>query len=376
MGAMKKLLIVLLFLLLALPIASAAGSIASSQNTVELYDFYGQGCPHCANLHTFLESIKGNYPSLVVHEKEVYFNKTNQNLMQDMAKAYNTEVKGVPTVFIGNKVFAGFSDAIGQNIEAEIQRCTKEQCISPMERLSGNFTEPTPSITQTLTVGAVVSGAIVDSINPCEFAVLIILLSTILATGTRRKALLAGLAFSLAVFISYYLMGFGLYSAIQISGLAHWFYAVVSVLAIIVGLFNLKDYFWYGKWFVTEVPMKWRPRMKVLLKHVTSVPGAFAIGFLISLFLLPCTSGPYIAILGLLAKTTTRSHALLLLLLYNLIFILPMLIITFSISLGLTTTEKAEHWRTKKLKILHLIAGIIMVIIGIAMIAALLLGYV
>lgn len=116
--------------------------------------------------------------------------------------------------------------------------------------------------------------------------------------------------------------------------------------------------------------------MKVLLKHVTSVPGAFAIGFLISLFLLPCTSGPYVAILGLLAKTTTKNYAMLLLILYNFIFIIPMLIITFAIAFGYTTTEKAEHWRTNKLKVLHLIAGIIILLLGIVMLSAWLLGYV
>ena len=67
-----------------------------------------------------------------------------------------------------------------------------------------------------------------------------------------------------------------------------------------------------------EVPISWRPRLKAVIKGITSVPGAFLVGFVVSLFLLPCTSGPYIVILGLLAKTTTRNYALLLLLLYNL----------------------------------------------------------
>ena len=154
------------------------------------------------------------------------------------------------------------------------------------------------------------------------------------------------------------------------------FYTIVAALAILVGLFNLKDYLWYGKWFIMEVPRSWRPKMKAVLKGITSVPGAFLIGFVISLFLLPCTSGPYIVILGLLAKTATRSYAMGLLLLYNLIFVLPMLIITLLIYFGFTTTEKAEHWRTRKLKVLHLIAGVIMLLLGIGMFVAMGLGYV
>ena len=125
-----------------------------------------------------------------------------------------------------------------------------------------------------------------------------------------------------------------------------------------------------------EVPMKWRPRLKSLIKGVTSVPGAFLIGFAVSLFLLPCTSGPYIVILGLLAKTATKNFALGLLLLYNFVFILPMLIITFAVYFGFTTTEKAEKWRQSKLKVLHLIAGIILLLLGIGMFVAVGLGMV
>jgi len=84
--------------------------------------------------------------------------------------------------------------------------------------------------------------------------------------------------------------------------------------------------------------------MKTLIRGVTSVPGAFLIGFAVSLFLLPCTSGPYIVILGLLAHATEWGYAMALLVLYNFIFVLPMLIITGAIYFGFTTTEKAEEW--------------------------------
>ena len=99
------------------------------------------------------------------------------------------------------------------------------------------------------------------------------------------------------------------------------------------------------------------------------------IGFAISLFLLPCTSGPYIVILGLLAQATTRNYAMLLLIFYNLIFVLPMLVVTFLIYFGITTTEQAEQWRTKKLKVLHLISGVIMILLGTGMIVAVILGF-
>jgi len=82
-----------------------------------------------------------------------------------------------------------------------------------------------------------------------------------------------------------------------------------------------------------------------------------------------------IVILGLLAKAASRDYAILLLLIYNFIFILPMLIITLAVYFGFTTTQQAEEWRTKKLKTLHLIAGIIILILGILMLTSIYLGW-
>jgi cytochrome c biogenesis protein CcdA/glutaredoxin len=349
--------------------------------------FYGQGCPHCAKLESFLDDLSEQKSNIHVLKYETYFNRDNRELFAQLSKVYDSPIRGVPTTFIGDKVIVGFSNSIKETLEQEIRKCELDSCINPLEKVGDGGTQiigdssPTEdpgqtAFKRTVTIPAVIGAALVDAINPCAFAVLIILLTTILAASHRRKALLAGLAFTLAIFISYFLMGLGLYSAIQASGLTHIFFVIVAILAILVGLFNMKDYLWYGKWFVMEVPMKWRPRMKSLLRGVTSVPGAFFIGFVISLFLLPCTSGPYIAILGLLAQAVTRDYAIMLLFLYNLIFILPMLIITLAIYWGIATTEQAERWRTRRLRILHLISGLIIFVLGVGMVIALIMGWV
>ncbi|MDD4878481.1 MAG: cytochrome c biogenesis protein CcdA [Candidatus Nanoarchaeia archaeon] len=379
-----KLIMLLSLMLLSINLAAA------EDKHVDLIVFYGQGCPHCLSELSFLESIQDKYPSLHITEYEVYFNAENNALFHKISEAFNTEVHGVPTAFIDDKVIAGFSTSVGQAIEQEIQKCAKEGCVSPLEKIGQeepsdetvvSIGDISPSenpekteLKNKITLPALISAAAVDAINPCEFAVLIILLTTILAAGIKKRALYAGLAFTLSIFISYYLMGIGLYSAIQAAGLARGFYTAMAVLAIAIGLFNLKDYLWYGKWFIMEVPLTWRPKMKSLLRGITSVPGAFLIGFVISLFLLPCTSGPYIVILGLLAETTTRNHAMLLLLLYNFIFIIPMLGITLAIYFGFTTTEQAEEWRQKKLKYLHLATGAILLLLGIGMFIAMKMG--
>ena len=220
---------------------------------------------------------------------------------------------------------------------------------------------------ESLTIPLLIGAAVVDSINPCAFAVLLILMTTILASGTKKRALATGLAYSLSIFISYFLMGLGLYSVISTWGTTGIFIKVIGVVAIILGLFNLKDFFWYGKFFIMEVPMKWRPKMQALIKSISGPVSAFLIGFLVSLFLLPCTSGPYVVILGMLGHSETQIKAVLLLVLYNLIFVLPMVAITLGVYFGLSV-DKAEKTRQKHLKNLHLIAGLIMLAMGLALV--------
>jgi len=209
-----------------------------------------------------------------------------------------------------------------------------------------------------------VGAALVDAINPCAFAVLLLLMTTVLASNKKKKALFSGIAFSLSIFISYFLMGMGLYSVVANMETTMVFMKIIAVVAVILGFLNLKDFFWYGKGFLMEVPLRWRPRMKKFISSVTSPMGAFLVGFVVSLFLLPCTSGPYIVIIGMLGYKASYLKAIALLVLYNLIFVTPMIIITLLTYWGMDV-EKAKEKRNKNLRVLHLIAGLIMLGMGI-----------
>jgi len=97
-------------------------------HTVDMYVFYGQGCPHCARMIKFLDSIKGNYPNLNLQLKEVYGNQDNRELFQKFCEECNSTISGVPTTFIDGKMYVGFSNSIAEQIEAEIKRCSVEKC--------------------------------------------------------------------------------------------------------------------------------------------------------------------------------------------------------------------------------------------------------
>jgi cytochrome c biogenesis protein CcdA/thiol-disulfide isomerase/thioredoxin len=115
---------------------------------VEIYFFWGQGCPHCAQEKPFLEELKQKYPQLEVKEFEVYFNRENQELFQKVAQAYNTQPEGVPMTFIGKDAFIGFAIRNGRGVtfdpkegkekdlEEVIQKCLQTSCPSPGEILA------------------------------------------------------------------------------------------------------------------------------------------------------------------------------------------------------------------------------------------------
>lgn len=331
--------------------------VLAEDNKAILY--YGNGCPHCAEVEQF---IQNNSFNIEIEQKEIYQNQANAKEFNQVCSEEGIGLmdRGVPFLYSEEQCFVG-----DKQIISYLQEYNK---LSKTNSLNGDAAGIKESFSESLTIPILIGAALVDSINPCEFAVLLILMATILAAGNKKRALFSGIAYSISIFISYFLMGLGLYSVISSIGTPTLFIKIIGFIAVIIGILNLKDYFWYGKFFVMEVPLSWRPKLKALVKSITGPISAFLIGFLVSLFLLPCTSGPYIVILGMLGHGETFIKAVLLLLLYNLIFILPMLVITIGVYFGMNVA-KAEETRTKNLRLLHLIAGIIMVIMGVILIS-------
>jgi len=181
----------------------------------------------------------------------------------------------------------------------------------------------------------------------------------------RRRAFLSGMAFIASVFISYYVLGFGLFAAVSSTEVSSQILLALGIFIIFLGAWNFKDYCCYEIGCNVEIPRSWRPRLKSLLGAVTSPWGAFAAGFLVCLFELPCTGGPYLFILGLLADRNTRTEAAFLLLYYNFIFVLPLIIINCMVFWGAAMLEKVGAWKEKYIRHLHLFAGLVLITLGV-----------
>lgn len=238
-----------------------------AEQTTCVYFFYGDGCQHCAKVEPLISKLEiQSHYAVKIHKFEIYNNRSNMVLLNQFFDSYNIQDadRGVPVVFIGNRYLIG-SKPILENLESAI----KDNLGSDCPRLNGqNATGATGSTSpleklSSLSLLTIIGAALADSINPCAIAVLLILLGALIASGDKKRALREGLAFTLSIYIVYFLFGLGLFSALQLSGLSFWFYKIIGILAIVIGLANIKDFFRYGACgFVCEIPRSWRPKLK------------------------------------------------------------------------------------------------------------------
>lgn len=224
----------------------------------------------------------------------------------------------------------------------------------------------------------IVAAALVDSINPCVFGVLIFLLAYMTKIfKDKKRMLLAGLIYVVAVYTTYFLLGVGLFTLALTAGLAKKFYWVAASVAVVAGLFEIKDYFWYGKGFSLQLLpgsaeriKKYAAMMEELeAKHpALSLLVAALLGIFVVFVELPCTGAPYLAILGMLS-TGDYTTGIPLLLLYNLVFILPLFIIIGMVYVG-HTSKTLEKWRKENRGLMRLGIGLFLLLLGLYMVWA------
>ncbi len=236
---------------------------------------------------------------------------------------------------------------------------------SPQEGISPK--EPEQTADTELTLAKVLSLAAIDAINPCALAVLVLMLIAILSynPGKKKKLLLAGLAFVVSVFVMYLIYGLVIIKSFQLiqalTSIRIWLYKILGLVAVVLGVLKLRDF------VCAKSVCKMNPRVNKIVSKITSPRGAFLVGAFVTIFLLPCTIGPYIICGGILSAKYLL-EALPYLLAYNLVFILPMLAVVLIIYLGLSKVEDISAWQAKHMKYLDLVAGLIILLLGIAMI--------
>ena len=192
----------------------------------------------------------------------------------------------------------------------------------------------------------------------------------------RKQILFSAGAFILAVIVMYMIYGFLIIKAFQflqsITVFKVYLYKGLGVVAFLLGILEIKDYFKYKPGGVgTEMPLFLRPKVQNIISKMTSPIGAFGLGLFVTVFLLPCTIGPYV-ILGGMLSTLDYLKASPYLLVYNFIFVIPMIAISLAVFFGTKNIQDISNWKDTNVRRFHLISGILMSILGIVMFLGLL----
>lgn len=371
-----------------------------AENKVDLYLFYSKSCPHCRAERLFLSSIKDDYPELRIHEYEIS-DRENAILLNKMCEAYNTKPLGVPMTFIGDRYIIGFGDrwTTGKEIENAIKECIKRKCVDPGNKIGLNVTTTTSETKSTRVttipshknvsyvvdvpligkvnvskIGLPIFTIIIaglDGFNPCALWVLCFLLTLLIYAKSRKKMLLIGSIFVFASGFVYFLFMTAWLNFFLLIGYVNLLRIIIAIMAIAAGIINIKDFFFFKKGLSLTIPEWAKPRlfkkMRALV-HESTLPmvifGTIVLAFTANTFELLCTAGfpaIYTRILTLhsLSKWVYYSY----LVLYNVVYVIPLAIVVaiFVVTMG------AHRFREKHGRILKLIGGLLMLILGLVL---------
>ncbi|MDZ7786386.1 MAG: hypothetical protein U5L95_04675 [Candidatus Saccharibacteria bacterium] len=215
------------------------------------------------------------------------------------------------------------------------------------------------------TLGLVVTSAAIDSINPCAIGVLILMVSVILGQGGGTKRLLLnGFAYIFAIFATYLIAGLGLvyfFAAIPIV-IAEYLSLFVASLVILGGILEIKDYFWYGKGFSLQIPTYFANKIHKYSTEKTSLMGVMFLGAFVAAVELPCTGAPYLAIITIL-RIDFNFIAFLMMVLYNLIFVAPLIVILIMVAGG-AKVSAVSKWKEDSKGTMRLFMGLLLAALG------------
>jgi len=209
----------------------------------------------------------------------------------------------------------------------------------------------------------VLVAALLDSVNPCAFSILILTIAFLFSLGKLQSGILKiGGAYILGVFAIYMLIGLGILQTLHLFSTPHFMAKIGAALLVALGFINVINEFFPAFPIKLRIPHAAHRKMAELMEKA-SLPTAFLLGGLVGLCEFPCTGGPYLMVLGLLHDQATYLKGVGYLLIYNLVFILPLAVILLMTS-DKILLEKVRAWQQNENRLMRLGGGAAMIILG------------
>jgi len=210
----------------------------------------------------------------------------------------------------------------------------------------------------------VLISAILDSVHPCSFSILLITIAFLFGMQmTRKKILQIGGLYVAGIFAAYFTIGVGLLKVLHLFNVPHFMGKLGATLLIVFGALNIINELFPKFPIKLKIPSVSHTAMGRLMEKA-SFPAAFGLGLLVGVCQFPCMGGPYLMIIGLLHDKMTYFAGFGYLTLYNLILIIPLVVVLW-IAADKVIVNKIQEWKITNLKGLRFWAGSAMIIIGI-----------
>lgn len=384
----------------ALAQTASPGDYAEISRQVNIYFFWGDGCPHCAKEKPFLEKLEQKYPQVKVYDFEVWYNSDNRKLLVEVGKKLKANVSGVPFTVVGEKYFIGWYDekSTGAAIENAVQCVLRDGCRDvvgeliapkPQERNQEEECEcekeesPIPSKIKVPLFGeietknlslpllTVILGGL-DGFNPCAMWTLLFLISLLLGMKDRKRMWILGSAFIIASAAVYFLFMAAWLNLLLFIGFIVWVRVIIGLVALGGGIYNLREFFVNKQSGCKVTGDEKRQKVFEKLKAITqkqqfwlALGGIIILAAAVNLVELICSAGLPVVFTQILALSgLAKWQYYLYMLLYIFVFMLDDLFVFLAAMITLQMTGIT----TKYTRLSHLIGGILMVIIGILLI--------
>ena len=375
-----KILKILLILLLILPAVYASDAVI----------YKNEACGHCSmylfNLNQFLQ--KNGITD--IQEKNLINDESTRIELSNLNKERNIppELQGHMVVVLNKnlileghvpikvleelfKTYNGnfpeiilYQDSMDEGVSSykimndnKIKECSIDKPITECTELKDSFWR------KSVLLLTIFSG-LLAGIHPCTISVLLFFIAFLFTIRrTRQEIFKVGASYIIGIFLAYLLVGLGVFRVFTFST-PHFSAIVGAILVSILGLVNIISYFTEGRIkFSLGIPSSLKPKIMELI-HTSTLPAAFIVGVIVGICSFGCTAGIYISIISLLLLKATYVLGFVYLILYNLMFIMPLIIILF-IASNKKIVEKLEKMEAKEKHYLKLIAGIIMILLAI-----------
>ena len=383
---LKKMRNFFIFLLLIalLPVKILA---ADKQDLPKLVIFYSPSCHKCIQAkQEVMPGIEKEFKDKINFAYCDVSQIENYKLLLGLLQGNSGGLKfQVPLFYLGGK-FLSAEGQLQDNLRSFITAGIKRNPVlgfKPVD-LEAHF--------KTFVPAAVVFAGLSDGVNPCAFTVIVFFISFLALQGYRKKELiLIGLAFILAVFLTYLGIGLGIFNFFyRFAGfwvVTHLLNIIIGILSIMFGIFAIYDFIKFKQSGSTEglilqlpKPIKERIhkvvgffyRKSLAEKQQNSKPvlgrlvfSALVTGFLVSLLEAVCTGQVYLPTISFVLKSTTlKLQALGYLLLYNIMFIVPLIVIFVLALLG-TRSQQFSDFLKKHLGLIKILMAILFFGLGI-----------